>query len=238
LEELAFSNDTEDQLIQEWRQSDPALILDVEVEKEVRRRPITEDELFSGHDRYAREMRNLYFNNRLKSLSVYRYLSDYLDIINETENPKHLERILSGISAVLGAIGYQGRDLLLTQSKSGSSWAIGKQLLSQEFELHLPTYDTRYLEVSPDYIQLRHKSGSTLKLNLDSFEIILRASDGEIFGDRLSEVIRFEIENFAKQLQRAKTNRLSIVQPNGEISDVFEREGIIALEGGEQPHVL
>lgn len=233
LQELAFSSETEDQLVQEWRQSDPALILDVEVEKEVRRRPVTEDELFSGHDRYAREMRNRYFNNTLNDLSVYRYLTEYLGAIAESGNPKHLSKILLGISAVLGAIGYEGANLLLTQSKAGSSWAIGKLLEADEFELHLPSYDARYLEVSPDYIELRHNSGSVLKLNLDSFENIVRASNGEIFGDRLSEVIRFEIDNFANQLQRSKTNRLSIVQPNGETSNVFERDGIISLEGGE-----
>jgi hypothetical protein len=237
LQELAFSPETEDPLVQEWREADPALKLDVKVDKLVRRRPKTEDEVFSGHDRYSREMRNLYFENNPESPVLYKFLKDYRLALKEPNSPELKDRILRGISSLLGAVGYMGSDLLITQSRQGSAWAVARKLKHSEFVLSTPEYDGRYLEVSGDYLQVKHQSGVSLNLNLDSAELIFRASNGEIVGDRMSESIRFEIDNFTKRLLRAKTTELFIVQPNGQYAEVAEKDGVIELvesgyEGG------
>lgn len=228
LPELAFSAETDDPLIHEWRAVDPSQILSVEVERTLRARPITEEEIFSGHDRYQREMRTTFILEG--QYNPYKHLGDYRMALANPTDIGMKERVLKGLSALIGAVGYQGKNMVITQSRNGSSWAVVRSLPIDEFEFTTPVYADEFLEVSADYLTITHSGGASLNLNLDSAELVFRAAAGEIVADRMSEAIRFEIDMFANRLMREISKTVFVVQPNGRTAKVIQADGQIVLE--------
>ena len=241
LPELAFSDLIDDPLIEEWRLSDPAQTVSVEVEQHVRATPPTESEIFSGHDRYSRAMRNLFFRVPaiLKQMpnadrpSLYKNLKLYQETLSNPSDERFKAKFLRGMSSLLGATGYTGDDLVIASSKAGSSWAVVKSFSSENFKFCVNDQYSEYIEYSPDQLILEHNSGYRLLINLDSAELVLRAAEGELFGDGLAESIRFELDAFAQALLRENTRSLHIVEPNGTSSLVeISEKNIVLKESG------
>ena len=58
----------------------------------------------------------------------------------------------------------------------------------------------------------------TLRLNLDTAEMILRAADGELVDDPASDAIRQEIDAFVGQLSMHPSKAAHIVDSSGSVS--------------------
>jgi hypothetical protein len=147
------------------------------------------------------------------------------------------ERLLLGISRLLGAPGYRSPGLAFGVGAGDSSWAILHAIESEAFTVHVADATHPYVETMADLLELRHESGAarlTLTLNLDTAEMILRAADGELVDDPASDAIRQEIDAFVGQLSRHPSKAAHIVDSSGSVTTATIRgvEISFALDGG------
>jgi hypothetical protein len=225
VEDLAFDYRSVDYLVQEWADLDPASIAAPEVERAARADPriTTDPALFGDRDRELVQ-RRLFFGTwqpeglGRASVRAYRYLDVFEDVLlsSADERLKEVqERILVGLSRLLGAPGYRDTDLAVTDQGTGGSWAVLKEIPAAEFSLERVDRTAQYVEWRPDALRLRHSNGYALILTLDTFELVLRVADGDLIGDSAAASVRQEIETFAAALRRSPANSVRVVNPAG-----------------------
>ena len=77
---------------------------------------------------------------------------------------------------------------------------------------------------------LVHKeTGIALGLSLDSFEVLLRAAEGEILADIYSDAVIKEVDGFASQLRDVRSTSVSVIDPIGSGVLATEKDGRIEL---------
>jgi hypothetical protein len=178
---------------------------------------------FNDRDR-QRVQRQLFFGTwqpvgiDRSAVRVYRYLSDFEEALADSsdERLEHIrERILLGLSRLLGAPGYSGTGLAVSDQGAGGTWAVHKEIPGKEFSLGREERLSDYVEWRPDALRLKHDTGSSLILTLDTFELVLRVSDGDLIGDTAAGSVRQEIETFAAALRRSPAGSVHVVNPAG-----------------------
>jgi serine/threonine protein kinase len=225
VEDLGFSTGSADYLVQEWADLDPASAAAPDVERAARadRNVVADPTLFSSWDR-ERAQRQLYFGTwrpeglGREAVRVYRYLDEFDDVLLHPSGERLEDirrRILLGLSRLLGAPGYRGPDLSVTDQGAGGTWAVLKEIPKAGFRLEPVGHFSRYIESRPDALRLSHISQHSLTLTLDTFELVLRAADGDLIGDSAADSVRQEIETFAATLRRSPATAVRIVNPAG-----------------------
>ncbi|GAA2375244.1 hypothetical protein GCM10010170_078660 [Dactylosporangium salmoneum] len=241
-EDLAFDPDSADYLVQEWSSLDPGTALAPEVERAARADPsiASHPAAFGSADRVAVQ-RRLFFGlwsppgGTRRSVRVYRYFDEFTAALAaepEQLRARYLPRLLLGLSRMLGAPGYRGTNLALTDQQAGGSWAIIKEIPAADFTLSVPLRTSPYVETCPDTLILRHRSNVALSLTLDTAELVLRVANGELIGDDASGTIQQEIENFSSRLRRSPSSAVRIVDPAGRDAHARIDDGRIVLEVG------
>lgn len=225
VEDLAFDATSADYLIQEWSDLDPGRVAAPDVERAARRdRDVVSDPVEFNHRDRQRLQRQLFFGTwrtgeaERGAVRVYRYLTEFEDALSGS-TPERLaalrERLLLGLSRLLGAPGYSGTGLAVSDQGTGSTWAVLKEIPGGEFVLLVVEQPSTYVEWRPDALRLKHDTGSSLVLTLDTFEMVLRIADGDLTGDAAAGSVRQEIEAFAAALRRSPAGSVYIVNPAG-----------------------
>lgn len=223
--DLAFATDSNDYLIDEWGDLDPALVPNPSVDR-ARRHSTTAGgtAFFRGTESAAR---SIYFGDHVADnitpgdVRVYRYLTEFVRMLDGNDPIAARDHLLLGISRLLGAPGYRSSGLAFGVGAGDSSWAILHAIDSDAFTLHVADPAHPYVETMADLLELRHESGAakhSLKLNLDTAEMILRAAAGELVNDPASDAIRQEIDAFVGQLSRQPSKAAHIVDSSGSVT--------------------
>ena len=227
--------------MREWSELDPAIVAAPAVERAARAdAKLTPDPSdFNGQDA-AHAQRLLFFRQWApqgvdhEAVRAYRYFDECRAAMEATQDlPKErfLERILLGLSHVLGAPGYSSAGLTLNDRiEPGGRWAVLKEFPAEEFEVDRVVAASPYLETTSDAMRLTHSGGAQLLLTLDTVELVLRCADGELLGDAASLTIRREIEGFAADLRRQPSEAVRIVDSTGQAIRAVLSDGIITRE--------
>lgn len=238
LPELAFSSETTDPLVEEWKLLDPGMLLSPELldyqdELDLSETVIDETQL------YQRTMRRAFFGldlqNRIidpsliRATRAYRYFNEFSEMLTNPSS-ESLSRILLGISKIVGAPGFADVGLAVNQAGNHKGWSALRPFEENGFTLTSISYDGEYVETEPDLLLLKHsKIGATLQITLDSAEVILRAADGEISNDPSSKSVKYEIETFTNKLIRHHSEQIWLIQPAGRLSRIRQLKTKIQL---------
>jgi serine/threonine protein kinase len=219
---LIFGGTSSDPLIQEWADFDPAQLVSPVVDRFLRS-PEAPEGASGEIESHTTFMRNHFLGLHAKTepaipsseSSYYKYLDEYLSILGDPDDEKHKARIIKGVARLIGAYGYDGPNLAVSQARPRSDWSVLKPSLQSEFRLLANNFESPYVEFYPDLLMLRHESGAVLNISLDTAEVILGACDGTLFGDLRTDSIKFDIESFGKKLLRQLSDNLIVVEPSG-----------------------
>lgn len=235
---LAFGGISGDNLLQEWADLDPAELPAPGAVRAARAQQdlipdlhkVTESDIW----RLKRELFLGQWGSETGRAEVrgYRYLTEYLDALSAPE--QKLPRFISGLSRVLGFVGYSDKDLALRDQAYDApevrAIVVIKELDAARFTLATDGTSSPYLESFPDLLVLRHSSGAELRVNLDTAELLLRAADGEILGDLASAAIRQEVAGFGNRLRREPAHAVRVIDGSGRSLKARAVDGRIVRE--------
>ncbi len=232
--DLAFSGQSQDHLISSWSELDPALLPLSGIGRVAAKERELVDRI-TGASQLSSLARKVFFNvssNAYSSVSkeevrLYRHFEEYsAQLFFRTIATKR--RILLGISKLAGAIGFSDSGVAVRTGNMRTDWSVLKVIAESEFEISAgASNEAEYIEVTPDKLLLTHiETGIALGLSLDSFEVIIRAAEGEILADSYSDAVIKEIEGFASQLRDVRATSVSVIDPIG--------NGVLALENKGQ----
>lgn len=234
--ELAFNPEAKDALIRDWSKFDPAnLPLPGVRRAAVRTNSLIDDE--TGLSNLPNLSRKIFFKqipagfDSSEIKDVYFYL--YLDLYRMLLNGNHAaikQDLLSGISGMSGFISAQNRGLLIGEINTSSEWSVIKILPDSEFEI-IKDHRTGspYLEEIVDGVTLRHNSGVSLPLSLDSFELIMRVANGSVINDRFSDSVFQEVRSFTTQLRKEQVSSAFVVDSSGRMVEAVNLNGVVQL---------
>jgi serine/threonine protein kinase len=226
--DLAFDPRSTDYLIAEWSEVDPTLLPVAALERGYGAAPDTE-----VWHRRASLNRRAFFDDlsdvsHIAEATPYRYLRDFqAALATDCETESMLPRILLGLSRLLGAFGYDGRNLAL-QDGEHDGWAVLREIPADEFTLERRALVSPYVEEQADELVLKHPR-ATLNLTLDSVELILRAADGAIINDAAANAIKIELSMLAEQLMLHSATAALVVNPAGVPVSINASEGTISM---------
>jgi serine/threonine protein kinase len=235
--DLAFNGDAQDHLIASWSELDPALLPLSGVGRVAARQRELVDRI-TGESQLSSLARKVFFNVASEAygevpsgeVRLYRHYEDYRSqLISPTKRTK--TATLLGISKVVGAIGFSEAGVAIRAGNLRTDWTVLKVIEESEFEVVAGiSSEVEYLEASPDKLTLRHNAtGIELGLSLDSFELLLRAAEGEVLADSYSDAFIKEVEGFASQLRDVRSTSVSVIDPIGSAVLAVEQNGQIEL---------
>ena len=177
--------------------------------------------------------------------ALYRGFSPYLfeeEFKNSTSNSLTLatkEKLLLGLSRVLGVPGFSDAGLAVGTSRPGSTGYFSsessrflKVFPASDFEVAPMFYDS-LLEYVPDRLNIVFKKAPVgLNFNLDSFEIIMRSAIGLITSS--PEVFPFleEVRRFGQNLLLADSPGAVLAAANGSKITISKAGTVIYGEAG------
>jgi hypothetical protein len=133
-------------------------------------------------------------------------------------------RLLLGISKIVAAPGYEGSGLAVRSVRNKSEWTLLRVVSEDNFALVRFANDSEFVESFPDYVDLQFgKIGASgalefvqsLRVTVDVAEVILRASDGQMFDDVVSDGVIEEIRAFALGSASGNTREMLVTSPSG-----------------------
>jgi hypothetical protein len=138
---------------------------------------------------------------------------------------------LLGISRIVGAQGFEDSGVAIRAGNLRTDWSVLKVIDESEFEISSDQWaEFDFLESSPDSLTLSHLGTQiSLKLSLDSFEMLLRAAEGEILEDSYSDAVIKEVEGFSSQLRDVRSTSVSVIDPIGNAVLASEANGRIEM---------
>lgn len=224
--DLAFSAHSADYLVQEWSELDPGAVGAPEVQRIARMDSAFVDDPAAFTGLHAADaQRKLFFRvwssagTDPQQVRAYRYFEECRQALlggSEQVAPRLFQRLLLGLSRTLGAPGYAGAALAVSDSfEPGGRWAVLKEFPAGEFTVDRVLARSEFLETTADALRIRHERGAKLVLTLDTLELLLRSADGELLGDAGALSVRREIEGFAADLRRQPSKAVRIVDPTG-----------------------
>lgn len=228
--DLVFDLESEDYLVQEWSQLDPARIVAPLSERSLRQDPVTREHLRSEPDQVMRDIRTLFLkrlgndSEYFQELRSYRYFDEYIHAL-KSPGPEFSDRLLLGMSRMIGAPGYSSKGLGIGEKQIDGLWSVIKVIPPDEFEILVEELGSSYIESIPDSLMVRHVRGAEMTLTLDSAEMILRCADGEILGDVDSEAVRREVASYGQKLLRQRVQEVIVVDPSGVPEKIYSNDG-------------
>jgi len=237
IQNLAFDLDSKEMLIHEFIELDPSQQISPALKSEILRTSNVTDKATLSKV-YKDTSRNIFFgvqtelnsDSILNETFVYRYFDVYIKVLQDPNSADVIRRVLTGMSRIAGYFGYELDGLAIAESKKHSAWSIIKSISLQNFRIEVPPTYSDYIETIPDALILKHDSGASFIINLDAFELLCRAAEGEIFADVPSETIRFDILAFISNLIRVPVNSVSLADPSGSSWTVRNDKGVITRE--------
>jgi hypothetical protein len=153
----------------------------------------------------------------------YRYLDEFRQMLWNPDKAAR-NRLLLGISKIVAAPGYEGSGLAVRSVRNKSEWTLLRVVSEDNFALVRFANDSEFVESFPDYVDLQFgKIGASgalefvqsLRVTVDVAEVILRASDGQMFDDVVSDGVIEEIRAFALGSASGNTREMLVTSPSG-----------------------
>ena len=235
--DLAFSGESQDHLIASWSELDPAFLPLSGIGRIAAKERELVDKI-TGLSQLSSLGRKVFFNVSAKTYSsvskeevrLYRHFEEYsAQLLFPTSMTK--KKILLGVSRIAGAIGFIDNGVAIRTGSMRTDWSVLKVISDEEFEVaSSASNEVQYIESSPDRLMLVHKeTGIAFGLSLDSFEVLLRAAEGEILADIYSDAVIKEVDGFASQLRDVRSTSVSVINPIGGGVLATEKDGRIEL---------
>jgi hypothetical protein len=231
LANLAFNGNSGDSLIDSWVDFDPS----AKIAPSLRQLIPLENASDITSDIYVEYARRVYLGQfpdltgeAEYELAPYRYSDMYIDYLNgENEGLRH---ILHGLSRLSSAhLPYRG-GLCVVDADSKSGWSVIKVIPEEDFKLSVYRESASFFETTPEFLQLTHiPTNLHFRFTIDSFELVIRSSIGEIFNDQTSASIRFDLANFATMLLRSPVHEVLLMDPSGTFHKVRASGSTIEL---------
>ena len=204
--DLTFSPMTPDHLLSEWSGVDPAEVVNAEADRifaKVHAEDPMDARIALGPDSFRRRLLFEFASNpqfKSESLLPYQHLTAYKDML--TSDPlRYLSTLLLGLSRLVGAHGYSGAGLAISESSNSTNWTALKVVAKDKFSLTKNIYENPYIESIPEFLVLQHReTRAKLKISLDLAELLLRASEGEMVNDAAISTHKEELLGFAMQV--------------------------------------
>jgi hypothetical protein len=153
----------------------------------------------------------------------YRYLDEFRKMLWKPDEASR-NRLLLGISKIVAAPGFEGSGLAVRSVRNRSEWTLLQVVLEKNFGLVRVVSDSEFVETYPDYVDLQFGSSGadgafesvrSLRVTVDVAEVILRAADGQMFDDVVSDGIVEEIRAFALGTSSGNTREMLVTSPSG-----------------------
>lgn len=153
----------------------------------------------------------------------YRYLVEFRQMLWNPDNTLR-NRLLLGISKIVAAPGYEASGLAVRSVRNTSEWTLIRVVPEEHFAVFRSANDSEFVETFPDYVELRFgsigpdgvfESIQSLRVTIDVAEVVLRAADGQMFDDVVSDGIVEEIRAFALGTASGNTQGMLVTSPSG-----------------------
>lgn len=237
---LAYSKNTNDKLINEWRGFDPSKSVPSRIMRTLSSSSDIDFSSFSSDELVTQISRQAFWgefkseNITPRDLNLYVHFGEILNYLATGHGSKRLlEQLLLGMSRLVGAHGFSDHALAISEPSLSPEWSVIKILDFENFALDSPLKGEGHnlLESLRDKVTLRYiPNGLTFVISLDTAEIILRSAEGEIFGDAQSDAIRRSISSFASKLLGENKKHALLVNPIGATKEVTLNGDLIELE--------
>jgi serine/threonine protein kinase len=222
LASLAFSGQSGDSLIDSWVDFDPA----EKIAPSLRQLIPLENVNDVTPDIYSEYARKVYLGQYVditgeaeRELAPFKFSDLYIDYLKG--NSLDISQILHGLSRLSSAhLPYRG-GLCVVDSDSKSGWSVIKVIPDSDFQISIYSDSSSFFETTPEFVQLTHiPTNLHFRFTIDSFELVIRSSLGEIFNDQTSASIRFDLANFATMLLRSPVHEVLLMDPSGSFHKV------------------
>ena len=235
LRNLTFNHKSGDILVDSWNGYDPALRISPKLRLAISSR-IQEDSATEFVEAiYTTFARKTFFGEVpdfygeiVPEISPYSFLNLYREYLAGIKHD--VTFILHGLSRLSGVHIPYRNGLSVSEVGKGTGWAVIKLIPESEFSLRIDRETSEYFETTPESLTLLHeKTNLSFRMNVDAFEMIARAAQGEIFNDFETGAIRFELAAFGIRLLRAPVLEAFLMDPSGSYSRVELIDHAISL---------
>ena len=244
LRNLAFEGESGDSLVDSWQVLDPALRMSPNLRNKIATSVNQQNDDEISTRVYSEFARGTFFGETpdhfgeiIPEIAPYEHFNIYREYLRK--KLVELRPILHGLSKLSGSNLPYRNGLYVSDVEPGIGWSVIKVIPAEEFELRVDDFYNEYIETTPESLTLIHKnSGLHFRMNIDVFELIIRASRGEIFNDMETSAIRFDLASFATMLLRSPVNEVFLIDPSGSDIHVTTSENKIYLDNREGQDAL
>ena len=139
-------------------------------------------------------------------------------------------RLLDGLSKLSGVFLENQAGLRVASYRVDPSWTLIKEIDEDSFSLRLESSPSDVVEFVPDSALLVNEEvGAELRVTLDMAEVLLRASEGELFGDDDSLAIRQQAHSFLERVSQSKGESATLLSPSGTQFKIQSSNGRIQM---------
>jgi serine/threonine protein kinase len=244
LRNLAFEGESGDSLVDSWQVFDPALRMSPNLRNKIATSTNHQVDQALSSKVYAEFARGTYFGETpdhfgeiVPEIAPYEHFNLYREYLGG--KIVSLKPILHGLSKLSGSNLPYRNGLCVSDVEPGIGWSVIKVIPENEFELRIDDFFNNYIETTPESLTLVHRgSGLHFRMNIDAFELIIRASRGELFNDLETSAIRFDLASFATMLLRSPVDEVFLIDPSGSDIHVTASENKIFLKNGKEQNAL
>jgi hypothetical protein len=242
LHNLAFDTNCDDSLVQEWSEFDPALMHNGQISRAIDRQQGDLGEQATTISFLNREARKAFFGASEVlglgvSISPYKHFQEVLNYLQASQDSSKLkQKVLLGYSKIVGPQRYAGTGLAVATPTTKTGWIMMKVLSEADFRLVVldPGASDDYVESIPEMLELVFRDKWGIHLTLDALEMLIRASEGEIFSSQKAVALRHELSSFATRIANLATSEVIIQHPDGTEQRALLSDGIISMRGASR----
>ncbi|MDA7843781.1 NERD domain-containing protein [Pontimonas sp.] len=236
-----FDAESRDKLLSDWRRFDPANSVSPAFLREaMEQAPESGAERIDVSDVASLSRRrfmgeSMSDESLAESLGHYRHLLPFMRFVMDRVDGEAVKtRILEGLSKLSGVYLDNQDGLRVASYRVDPTWTLIKAVDADSFLLRLDSNTNPVVEFFPDSAVLVHEElGVELRISLDMAELLLRAADGELFGDDDSLALRQQALAFLERVSQSQGGRATLLSPSGDQFRIEAKNGRIEMVGGQ-----
>jgi hypothetical protein len=164
-------------------------------------------------------------------LGHYRHLVPFLRfVMDKVDGGTVKALLLDGLSKLSGVF-LEGHGVLrVATHRVDPSWTLIKTVDAEQFSLRVEAPVNSVVEFLPESATLVHETlGFQLRITLDMAEVLLRASEGELFSDDDSLALRQQALSFVERVSQSTADRATLLSPSGDKFNLESKNGRIEM---------
>lgn len=234
---IVFDSDSGDKLLSDWRRFDPSSSVSPAFLRDViERNAESGEQVIDSYDLKSLARRHFMeedFSDEslLESLGHYRHLLPFLRFVMDRVDGQSLKsRLLDGLSKLSGVFLDNQSGLRVASYRVDPTWTLIKEIDEDSFSLRVDSPPSDVVEFVPDSaVLLNDELGAELRVTLDMAEVLLRASEGELFADDDSLAIRQQAQSFLERISQSRGDRATLLAPSGTQFKIQSSDGRIEM---------